>query len=210
MTRVYFIRHGESDINLNYRHLIGGQSNYTPLTEYGKNQAELLGKYLLKEKLQFDKVYSSTAIRAIDTAKISLAKIGYTLEDIVLSDKLLELDQGDWTGKHREEIYNNETMKLIDSDPWNFSAPNGESQKQVEERMLKYIYEDILSKNYDNVVIFGHGVAFKCALRGILNSDPKYTYKLVLENTSISEFNYDGKQLNLVKWNDAYHLKYEF
>jgi len=206
-TKIYIIRHGESDFNANYMHLVGGRSSHSPLTIKGENQAKLLGEYLLNQNITFDKVFSSTAVRAIDTAKISLFISGYPLEEIVLSDKLLELDQGDWVGKPRIEAYSSENIKLMNSDPWNFAAPNGESQRQVEDRMLNFLYNNVLNRNYSSVAIYGHGMAFKCLTRGIMNLNPELTYKMVLDNTSITEFNYDNNKLNLIKWNDTTHLK---
>ena len=206
-TNIYLIRHGESEYNKYSAHLIGGQSNHVSLTEEGVKQATLLGEYLLKHNIKFDKVYASPAVRAVETAKIAMNITGHPLEEIILSDQLLELDQGKWVGKNREDAYNTETRKMIKADPWNFSAPVGESQREVEERMLEFITENILNKNYGRVAIFGHGLAIKCTFRGIMGSHPKLTYKITLDNTSITEFVYDGCDLDLVRLNDTSHLR---
>ena len=210
-TRICFIRHGESEYNKLYSHLVGGRSNDTPLSTKGIEQSELLGKYLLNKEVKFDKVYSSPAVRAIGTANIVMGIQKYPLEEILVFDELLELDQGDWTWKLRDEMYTPEIRKIIALDPWNFAPPNGESQRQVEERMLKFVYQNILNKRHEyntdhSIAIFGHGTAIKCTLRGIMNSNPKLTYKMVLENTSITEFVYDGSTLNLSRFNDTSHL----
>lgn len=204
--KIYIIRHAESEYNKFFSHLIGGRSNYSPLSSEGMLQAKLLGEYLKNKKIVFDKVFSSPAVRTIDTAKISLKLINYPLDDIVLSDQLQELDQGDFVGKIRTKAYASPTKELIESDPWNFSAPNGESQKQVEERMLNFIYNDVLNNNYNSVAIFSHGMAIKYLYRSIMNTNSKDTYKIRLDNTAISEFNYDGKNFNLIRFNDTSYL----
>ncbi len=38
-----------------------------------------------------------------------------------------------------------------------------------------------------SVAIFGHGMAFKCLLRGILGFQPQHSYKIHLDNTAITE-----------------------
>ena len=87
MLDLYLIRHAESDMN-NSNHLIGGRSNDTPLTKRGMSQAKLLGWRLKSDGIQFDKVYSSTALRANTTAQIVSGIVGYQLEKIVLSEQL--------------------------------------------------------------------------------------------------------------------------
>lgn len=205
--KIYFIRHAESEYNKFFSHLIGGRSNYSPLSSEGIIQAKLLGEYFRDKNIVFDKVFSSPAVRTVDTAWISLKLNNFNLDDIVLSDHLQELDQGDFVGKIRTEAYASPNKELIESDPWNFSAPNGESQKQVEKRMLNFIYNDVLKNNYNSVAIFSHGMAIKCLYRGIMNTPPKDTYKMQIDNTAISEFDYDGKNFNLIRFNDTSHLK---
>jgi broad specificity phosphatase PhoE len=215
ITKLYLIRHAESEYNKSFSHLVGGRSNPVPLSFEGIEQAHKLGHRLAKEKYHFDKIYSSTAVRAKDTAEISLGHTNHPLEDIIFSDQLLELNQGDWTGQNRVEMYTPEILKKLNADPWNFSAPHGESQKQVEERMMEYIYEDVLSGNPKTAIIYGHGVAFKCLLRGIIGSKPEHTYMIRLDNASISELECESEystkgykqiHLRLVRWNDTVHL----
>ena len=100
MLDIYLFRHAESESNRN-SHLIGGRSNHAPLSQLGKFQALWLGERLRNEEVRFDQVYSSTALRTEQTANIVCEKIGYPLENILYSEKLLELDQGDWQGQPR-------------------------------------------------------------------------------------------------------------
>src|SRR3989338_7090495 len=148
MLDLYLFRHAESQSNIN-QHLIGGRSNHTPLSPLGGLQALWLGERLRNEEVIFDQVYSSTAIRTRQTANIVCEKIGYPLEHILYSEKLLELDQGDWQGQHRDIIYTPETVAKINKDNWNFTPPNGESQRDVEERMYSWVEENLLANHRD-------------------------------------------------------------
>lgn len=60
MLDIYLIRHAESEMN-NNRHLIGGRSNYTQLSQRGIHQANLLGQRLKQSGIVFDNIYSSSA-----------------------------------------------------------------------------------------------------------------------------------------------------
>ena len=64
MTRIIFIRHGQSLANEQSR--FAGHTN-VPLTELGKAQAERAAEYIVKHE-KIDKIYSSDLMRAHDTA----------------------------------------------------------------------------------------------------------------------------------------------
>eukprot|EP00775_Hariotina_reticulata_P012302 gene12302-12438_t len=67
-------------------------------------------------------------------------------------------------GKPRPECYPPETLAVIKADPWNFAAPGGESQRQVEHRVTAFIEQSVLpTVSYGGppgVVVF-HGLAIK-------------------------------------------------
>ncbi len=209
MLNFYFIRHAESVMNC-APHIIGGRSNETPLSERGKLEAASLGKRLVAENILFDKIYSSTAVRCRETARLVGKHMGFSLVDIVFSGELLELSQGEWQGKPRVEIYTPETVASINTDNWNFTPPNGESQRAVEERMLGFVQREVLpfytKDRMLSLGIFTHGMAIKCLLRGIMKFTPSITYKILLDNTSITRLQYDERGWHLLSVNDTAHL----
>ena len=208
MLDLYLIRHAECEMNRVVHSKIGGRSNSSPLSEIGKYQARLLGERFKAEGIKFDEVYSSPAERTKETIRIVAEIIGFPLEKIVQSENFLELDQGDWEGRPRETTYTPEILAQINLDNWNFAAPNGESQRQVEERMLKEIEENLVKRYKEDltVAISGHGVAIKCWLRGIMDFNPEITYKISLDNTSITRLKYTDKGWFPITINDFGHL----
>src|SRR3989344_5078569 len=128
MLNLYLFRHAESQMNL-HPDIISGRVNETPLSPLGELQALWLGQRLQNEEILFDQIYSSTAVRAQQTAMIASKQIEYPLENILSSEKLLELDQGDWEGQPRVKIYTPQVLAEINRDNWNFAPKNGESQK---------------------------------------------------------------------------------
>lgn len=207
MLDLYIFRHGKSLMQTK-DWLIGGRSNETPLIGKGIYQSYLLGNRLKKSKIVFDEIYSSSATRTRETSRIACSIIGFPLEKIVVCEDLLEQNQGDWEGKPRQEIYTPEILAKINSDNWHFTPPNGESQRAVEERMLGWINQNLVTRYADNISagIFGHGTAIKCLLRGIMGFSPKITYKIAIENTSITRLNYNEKGWHVLSVNDAGHL----
>ncbi|MBI2666233.1 histidine phosphatase family protein [Candidatus Woesearchaeota archaeon] len=215
MLDLYLIRHAESEAN-NNPHLISGRSNEIPLSEVGKYQAELLGKRFKDHKIIFDRWYSSTAVRTVETARISGKVVEHSIDEVLKSPELLELDMGEWVGRLRTEAYTPEVLSKINSDNWNFAPPGGESQREVEERMLRWVNGTLLKKYQHEqekeqeikMAVFTHGLAIKCLLRGIMDFSTNITYRIHIDNTSITRLNYDKNGWHVITVNDTSHFKW--
>lgn len=209
MLDIYLIRHAESTGNVQ-SHIVGGRSNHLLLTEKGEKQAIVLGKWLAKKGIFFDRVFASVAIRAKETARLVCQEINLPTAEIYIEEDLVELCQGDWTGRLREEVYTEAALKAIQDDPWNFKAPGGESQKEVEERVYDWFEMNILPLFEQNlkIAIFSHGVAIKCLFRKIAGANPAITYRLAIENTSVTQYLFDERGWHVRRLNDFGHLEY--
>ena len=71
----YFIRHGESTSNATPGFAAGVDFD-SPLTSKGLEQARLLGQRLKAEDVRFDRVYSSSLTRAVQTTETMLQAMG--------------------------------------------------------------------------------------------------------------------------------------
>ncbi|MEM7372230.1 MAG: histidine phosphatase family protein [Bacteroidota bacterium] len=208
MINIYLIRHAESMGNVNH-HLIGGQSNHYPLTERGETQAHQLGKRLQQEGLHFDYVHASIAVRAQQTCQISCGHIGFDFAQVQHTDQIVELSQGEWEGQVRKDIYTPERKEEIVTNSYHFKAPQGESQKEVCDRMENWLLaaiEGLDPKEEVNIAGYSHGFAIKCLVKRLMNSDPLMTYRTIIHNTSITCFQFNGKNWLLERLNDHTHI----
>ncbi len=206
MLTIDLFRHAECDLNKE-EEFIGGRSNSSPLSARGEYQALLLAKRLKLEGVRYDLVRSSPAVRAVGTAEIACGQIGFDLDKIVLDPDLQELDQGEWEHRLRSEIYTPEAVAVINSNNWDFTPPGGESQRMVEERI--YTPVKVLECRWReglNVGMFTHGMAIKCLLRKILDFSPKMTYKIALDNASLTRLTYTERGWHVLCINEAGHL----
>lgn len=93
MTKLIFLRHGESEYNRIKKY--AGQLD-VPLSEVGKQQAIIAGSYIAKN-YKIDEIYSSNLSRAIETAQ----PIANALKlPIHIDKRLSELDSGVWTDQY--------------------------------------------------------------------------------------------------------------
>jgi broad specificity phosphatase PhoE len=207
MLRFYFIRHAESEANAN-NHIICGRSDHVPLSERGLLQAQLLARRLHQEDMHFDQWFSSVSLRARQTAEAVARQFQHPLEQIQFSDQLVEIGKGEWEGKVRQEIYTPEMRRMILNDSYEFRPPGGESQKDVEERMWKWINGLAQSQNGRDldIAIFSHGFAIKSLLVRLLGTPPQSVYQIITHNSSINGIKYDGERWYVERVNDHSHL----
>lgn len=202
------IRHAESVGNVNH-HLVGGRSNHYPLTDRGRRQAHSLGKRLHAEDCHFDEVFASIALRAQETAQISTSYLSFPQEKIQLTDEIVEISQGDWEGQIRKEVYNEEMRAKLLADNYNFKAPGGESQKEVEDRMEAWFKSQIEAwdgESKKSIGVYSHGFAIKSFVRRVMGSDYLMTLRTVIHNTSITVLQYNKRGYLLERVNDHQHI----
>ncbi|KAK7315768.1 hypothetical protein VNO77_34341 [Canavalia gladiata] len=143
VTEVFLISHGECELNL-APDLVGGRCATAALTANGKRQARALAVFLKSQGVRFSAVYSSPLDRARSTAVSVCKEVNFSEEQIQSSDALAEISQGNWEGCLRSEIYTPEIQALIDRLQPDFTAPSGESLRQVEFRMIHFLNGTVL------------------------------------------------------------------
>lgn len=138
VTEVFLICHGECHTNLR-PDLVAGRCPEAALTPTGKRQARALAVFLKSQGVRFNAVYSSPLDRARGTALAVCQEINFMDEQIQSSDALIDMSQGLWEGCQRSEVHTREMLSLMDRFQPDFSAPSGESLRQVEFRMIQFL-----------------------------------------------------------------------
>lgn len=212
------IRHGQSAVNVIPDRM--GQTPDVPLTHWGREQAKMLGKRLRYSHEKIDYVYTSDYTRALDTCTIAMGEDPIK-RNIVVSAALREYSAGDWEGSNRSEVITPEVALKMGYLNNGFQPPKGESLNQVERRASTWLEENILY-NKDiiaeaarrrennllkmNIAVFSHGMTIKCLLHYVMGFDKSFTWKLTLENTSISKLVFGEEGWRLITINDHAHL----
>ncbi|CAL9248545.1 unnamed protein product [Arabidopsis halleri] len=138
VTEVYLISHGECDLNLR-PDLVGGRCHVAALTGNGKRQARALAVFFKSQGVRFNSVFSSPLDRARSMAVSVCQEMSFAEEHVQSSDAIIEMSLGDWEGCNQAEIYSPETLSLIERCQPDFTAPSGESLRQVEFRMVQFL-----------------------------------------------------------------------
>ena len=171
MNKLVLLRHGQSQWNLENR-FTGWKD--VPLTEKGIKEANNAGYLLKKHNIKIDKVFSSVLERANKTAEIAIK--ASEIENLHENGKLIyvknqnlnERDYGDLVGLNKAETadkFGKEQVHIwrrsYDTPP-----PNGESLKDVVDRVSPYFTETIEPHilNKKNVLIAAHGNSLRAIM----------------------------------------------
>ena len=170
------MRHGQTLFNL--QHKIQGWCD-APLTEIGIKQAEVAAKWFDDNHIQIDDAYCSTSERASDTLEIvTHHNMPYTR-----LKGLKEMNFGVFEGK--DECLN-PPFPYLDY----FKTYGGESQDEVQKRVVKTITEIMENTKGDNVLVVSHGAA--CA--NFIKNFEEYNvahYKKGIKNCAIFVCTYE-------------------
>ena len=171
MNKLILLRHGQSQWNLENK--FTGWKN-VPLTEKGEIEAKKAGELIKKHKIHIDYIFSSVLERANKTAEIAIIEANLT--NIIDNNKLImtrnenlnERDYGDLVGLNKEETANKFGKEQVHI--WRRSydtpPPNGESLKNVVERVSPYFKKNIkplLDKN-KSILIAAHGNSLRAMM----------------------------------------------
>jgi broad specificity phosphatase PhoE len=206
------IRHGQSESNANTEYLQG--SIDCSLTPKGFKQAHLLGKRLKEDGIKFDRVYSSSLLRTVQTTQTMLDAMGDQDRDFPQIDDIVEQKATGWTGLRASDVLTPELVSYMRTKAAQFVPPDGESFNMVQRRVSNWLEDELLynsdliaSEQMLRIAIVGHGIATKCLMRYILGFDEQYIWKMTLENTSISRFRFNHAGWIPVCINDTAHLR---
>lgn len=204
MTKVIFIRHGQTEWNINGRYQ--GQSD-VPLSAKGIEQAKLLAKNFPIADIAA--VYASDLSRAMTTAKIVAAKFNLQVQS---EPSFRELNFGDWEGLTYDEIVSgwHDAMENFLLHPDILVVPHGESFQMVQKRAVARLNELIANHEGDTIVIVAHGAVLRTMIAAALHMPLEYLWSIRQFNTAVNIVRYDTDANPTVELlNSTAHLENE-
>ena len=142
---IWFVRHAQSEYN--EKKLFTGWHDPN-LTELGLKKAHELQTEF--HDVDFDYIYSSPLKRATQTTNI------ITEKEFIIDERLKERSYGDWSGKSKDLIKSEggEETFFLARRGWEVCPPNGESLKNVHDRVDSFLIE--LPKT-GKILVVSHG-----------------------------------------------------
>lgn len=207
MTKVYLIRHGKTQWNLESRYQ--GANGDSPLLKDSYREIELLASSL--QRIPFEHAYTSPLKRARVTAQALLNHLNPEIP-LTIDSRLKEFNLGKMEGMHFEDVAAKwpEVLKNFRHHPdkYDESLVEGESFLEVIARFRAAIEEYCRQYPNGNILVISHGAALNAAINALIGiplAHLKDRGGLSNTSTTILTTN-DGRHFELEKWNDTSYL----
>ena len=192
------IRHGDATPGT-------GGPDY-PLSDLGREQARLLAERLAASPP--DRLYSSTVLRARQTAEIVSARLAMAA---VFDRDLREIDTGKLATMPREErkkvyphLYRKDGTFILD-----FASVGGEDGPGFGKRVARAMHDVLLSRHAhteERVAVIAHGGVINAALAHFLDAPFGGHMRFAVENTSVTTVRVRPPDHLIRSVNDHAHL----
>lgn len=199
--QIWFIRHGESELNVpgNPRTVPDGGVSY-PLTRRGMEQARALATSLNGAPIA--KIYTSTQLRAIQTA--DAVAFDHTLP-LQLAPEAVEIDLGVAPDSDQDvrAVYGELARKWLIEKDLEARNGSGESFADVQRRFLPFVREVMNRHALDSgiVVIVAHSATLGLMVPVLANNVPAdFALRHPLPNTGIIKTELRDSRLFCTDW----------
>ncbi|WP_105128946.1 histidine phosphatase family protein [Streptococcus suis] len=201
--KIYFVRHGKTEWNLEGR--FQGYSGDSALLPESYQDLEKLGKYLAE--IPFDTIFSSDLQRAQVTAQ-EIAQVNHHCQTVQTTPQLREWNFGKlegskmaifraiypkqaWALKHNLALFNNDLFEA-------------ESVRQVTQRMVDFV-QSLKGQDMETVLIVSHGTFLTASIHRLLGFPPaKLRHRGGLDNASVTILETsDFENFTELAWNDT-------
>ena len=155
VTRIYFVRHGESESNL--IHQFAGSLD-KPLTEKGSFQADATATFL--RDVPFSAVYASDLARACDTGKRIAAARDIS---VITDERLREIFAGEWEGKIYSDLERDypDSYGIWLSQIGLTQCPSGESVASLQARVKECVDDIVRNHPGETICIATHATPIR-------------------------------------------------
>lgn len=202
MTRVYLIRHGETEFNK-----IGRMQGWAdaPLTEAGRMQAQALAERF--RDIPLAGVYASDLSRAAVTAQAIGDIQGLTAQT---DPSLRELHMGSWSGQFIADICRNDPEGIARCravDP-TWHAPGGETYPQLRQRMGDTLAKLAAKHDGQTIAVVSHGGGIRQIIAQYRHTPWEEVSKEAIQgNTAVNLLEFDGEEVRVIFQGDTSHLE---
>ena len=185
--KIIFVRHGSTIYNEQGR--LFDAEDYPPVTQKGKTEMENLSKWLIKKTPHVDRIYTSSALRAIQSARI-LSK-EYDIDYEILDD-MYERKAGLWGGLTFEqiEVKYPDMLKKYHENPYEYWPEGGETTQVLRKRVDGIIKDLVCINEYKTLIVVTHEDVIQSVIASVLGVPPEHQGKIIIPTGSATQINF--------------------
>lgn len=198
----YFIRHGQTDLNL--KGIVQGRGVDSPLNDNGFKQAQAF--YDAYKNIPFDKIYTSTLLRTHQT-------VSPFLKDGVPMEQLMGLDEISWgvyEGQEQTEDILSGFDKVVTSwknNDLDLAIENGESPNALVFRQKEAVDYMLEQEDEETILVCMHGRAMRIMLCHLTEVPVCKMDDFPHTNTALYKLEYENNSFSIVDYYNTKHLE---
>ena len=185
--KITFIRHGAT-INTEQNRLFDDES-YPALNSKGRAEMQKIAKWIRSKGLKTDKLYTSSALRTLQSAEIIADVCDCDCEVI---PNLTSRKVGVWSGLSFDEIEKKYPQMLDEyhKNPENYCPEGGETTSELNKRVSEELNKIIENNLHNRIIIVTHGEIIQSAIANALEIPPKNQFKIYIPTGSATQISY--------------------
>lgn len=167
MKNLYFIRHAQSEANL--QDILASRQDF-PLTEKGRQDAAAIASEF-KEIAQLDRIVCSPLIRAQQTAEPIAKAFGLEVET---DERIAEQDIGVFAGMTYAELDDRPDYMHDRSRRWDWVPEGGGESYEMISKRLEPLFQSLENREGDNILFVTHAVTMRLIKAILEQTLPEY------------------------------------
>ncbi|MFA7658603.1 MAG: histidine phosphatase family protein [Candidatus Gastranaerophilaceae bacterium] len=193
--KITFISHGATIYSEENR--LSDNGNYPPINESGQEEIEKICEWLKKRAVKTDKIYTSSALRTIQTAQM-ISKV--FKKDFEILDGLHSRKRGVWSGLTFEQIEQKypQMLEQLHKNPCSYCPEGGETILDLNKRISRII-KRIVEENIGNrIIVITHPEVIQAAISGAIELPPQHQAKVYIKTGSATQISYFSSWASLM------------
>lgn len=207
-TQLYLLRHGSTEANERVPFILQGCGIDLSLSARGREQALAVGRFLAEGSDGIHRVYSSSMVRARETATAIADAVG---KKAIALDGLQECDVGRWEGMDWNSIRRDfpDAHRLFTENPDENPYLEGESYGDVLRRAWPVIDRLLTEHAGERIVVVAHNVVNRVVVAKLLGLEIRRAQGLYQGNGCINVIRRRDERTELLTYNSLFHLPVE-
>lgn len=193
--KITFISHGAT-VNSEENRLFDNE-HYPPINDSGEEEIEKICDWLKKKGIKNDKIYSSSALRTVQTAQM-ISKV--LKKDFEILECLHSRKFGVWSGLTFDQIEEKypQMLEQLHENPCSYCPDCGENILEFNKRVSKEIKKIVLQNVGNRIVIVTHPDVIRAAISDAIKLPARHQAKVYIKTGSATQISYFDSWASLV------------
>ncbi len=177
--KITFITHGATVHSMDG--ILSDAENFPKINDIGEDEIDKVCEYLTKRGVHYDKIYTSSSARCMQSAQIVAKLFKKRTTTIDLPSRRL----GEWSGQSFNDLLEQYGKKVITQAP-----QGGEGVKEFNKRVRKVIKKLVEENHGNRIIVVTTPDVVQAAVALTLGLTPENQFKQLIKTGSLTQISY--------------------